>query len=171
MWSVDGDVHSVPLAHGLDGTRERFCKRVENSGAGIVVGPITDFHFIATIDGHPWFGGFFGNADKNAGVCLLGCQFEDDADCSFADFFAIEPQHSHAAFCFEHAVFYGKGTGPYLLPTIEIFAIKQKTARMLGLGEDSSDSKKEQGKESWQDWSSETMEMVSHEWFEWPSCW
>jgi hypothetical protein len=42
---------------------------------------------------------------------------------------------------------------------------------MLGLGEDSSDSKKEQGKESWQDWSSETMEMVSHEWFEWPSCW
>src|SRR5437773_12487933 len=94
--SINRYVHRVPFANRFDRACQCFCKRVKHAGARIVVGPVTNFDLVTSVDWHPRFGGLLRDADKDPRVRLLCGELEDYPNRSVSNLLSGVPKYAHS---------------------------------------------------------------------------
>ena len=91
-----------------------------------ILGLIVNLHFVAVVDGHPFFARLDGNANEDAGIVIVVAHFVNDADAAVAEFAGGPVEKAHAAMGSNEAVFDGHAAGADVFPAGEVFAVEER---------------------------------------------
>src|ERR1043165_9995144 len=129
--AVESDFHGVPLGAGLAGTGQRLRYRIKRAGHVIirvflgVLSPIVNLDLITVVDGHPGLAGLDGDPDEDSGIVVLILHLIYNANDAVAELAARPVEQAHAPMGLDEAVFDGHRSGANVLPSGEVFAVKE----------------------------------------------